>query len=78
MTFAALDAKTYRRRANAWAMYDWANSAFFTTILAAVLPTYYSAVAGSTLASSAIATRNWSLSLSLALFISALISPELS
>ena len=77
MTFAALDAKTYRRRANAWAMYDWANSAFFTTILAAVLPTYYSAVAGSTLASSAIATRNWSLSLSLALFISALISPVL-
>ena len=77
MTIAELDAKTYRRRVNAWAMYDWANSAFFTTILAAVLPTYYSAVAGSTLASSAIATRNWSLSLSLALFISALISPIL-
>jgi len=77
MTLTDLDAKTYRRRANAWAMYDWANSAFFTTILAAVLPTYYSAVAGSTLASSAIATRNWSLSLSLALFISALISPVL-
>jgi MFS-type transporter involved in bile tolerance (Atg22 family) len=67
----------YRRRINAWALYDVANSAFFTTILAAVLPTYYSAVAGATLPSAAIATRNWSLSLSLALAISALISPVL-
>lgn len=69
--------RLYRRRINAWALYDVANSAFFTTILAAVLPTYYSAVAGATLSSAAIATRNWSLSLSLALFISALFSPVL-
>ena len=34
---------------NAWCMYDWANSAFATTILAAVFPIYYSAVAGATL-----------------------------
>lgn len=71
------DQRTYRRRINAWAMYDVASSAFFTTILAAVMPTYYSAVAGATLPSAAIATRNWSLSLSLALLVSALLSPVL-
>jgi MFS-type transporter involved in bile tolerance (Atg22 family) len=37
-------------------MYDWANSAFATTILAAVLPIYFSQVAGSTLPSAATAT----------------------
>ena len=41
------DEATYKRRINAWAMYDWANSAFATTILASLLPIYYSTVAGS-------------------------------
>jgi UMF1 family MFS transporter len=45
----------YKRRIKAWTMYDWANSAFATTILAAVLPIYYSQVAGATLASPALA-----------------------
>ena len=48
-----LDEKEYKRRIRAWTMYDWANSAFATTIMAAVLPVYYSQVAGSTLASAA-------------------------
>jgi UMF1 family MFS transporter len=26
----------------AWALYDWANSAFATTVVAAVFPIYYS------------------------------------
>lgn len=69
--------KQYRRGINAWATYDVATSAFFTTILAAVMPTYYSAVAGATLPSAAIATRNWSLGLSIALLISAMLSPVL-
>ena len=30
----------------AWAMYDWANSAYQTTIIAAVFPVYYTRVAG--------------------------------
>ena len=71
------DERTYRRRINAWSLYDVANSAFFTTIIAAVLPAYYSAVAGATLPSEALATQRWSLSLSIALFISALLSPVL-
>ena len=41
--------KTHKKIINAWCMYDWANSAFATTIMAAVLPTFYSAVAGANL-----------------------------
>jgi len=67
----------YRRRIRAWTIYDWANSAFATTILAAVLPVYYSRVAGSTLASESIATVYWTVGLSVALFIVALLSPIL-
>ncbi len=40
---------SYRRTINAWCMYDWGNSGFATTIMAAVLPTFYSEVAGGTL-----------------------------
>lgn len=62
---------------NAWCMYDWANSAFATTIMAAVLPIYYSQVAGATLPSEAMATAYWSLGLSVSLLIVAVISPIL-
>lgn len=62
---------------NAWCMYDWANSAFATTIMAAVLPVYYSQVAGSTLQSESTATAYWSLGLSLSLLIVAVLSPIL-
>src|SRR2546427_63974 len=34
-----------RPELRAWAMYDWANSAFVTTIIAAVFPVYFSAIA---------------------------------
>lgn len=65
----------YRSRINAWALYDWANSAFATTILASLLPIYYSTVAGATLPSEATATAYWSLTISLSLFIVAILSP---
>ncbi len=71
------DEREYRRRIRAWTLYDWANSAFATTILAAVLPIYYSQVAGSTLPSEAVATSYWSLTLSAALLITAVIAPVL-
>ena len=67
----------YRRRIWAWTMYDWANSAFATTIMAAVLPVYYSQVAGATLASPAVATAYWSTGYSISLLIAAAISPIL-
>ncbi len=75
--FAEIDEKTYKQRIRAWSMYDWANSAFATTILAAVLPVYFSSVAGSTLPSEATATAYWSLGLSLSLLVVAVLSPIL-
>jgi UMF1 family MFS transporter len=72
-----IDRKEYRRRIRAWTMYDWANSAFATTILAAVLPVYYSQVAGATLPTEAAATALWSMGLSISLFIAAILSPIL-
>ncbi|MBN1286332.1 MAG: MFS transporter [Anaerolineae bacterium] len=77
-----LDDAAYRRRRWAWAFYDWANSAFATTILAAVLPTYYSDVASVGIAptveaSRGIATGYWSLTLSIGLLIVAALSPIL-
>jgi UMF1 family MFS transporter len=69
--------REYNRRINAWCMYDWANSAFATTILAAVLPVYYSQVAGATLPSEARATAYWSLGLTISLLIVAVLSPIL-
>jgi UMF1 family MFS transporter len=76
-TFGQIDEKEYKRRIRAWTMYDWANSAFATTIMAAVLPVYYSQVAGATLPSAAIATAYWSTGLSVSLFIVAILSPIL-
>jgi UMF1 family MFS transporter len=75
--FSGIGQKEYDRRIWAWTMYDWANSAFATTILAAVLPVYFSQVAGATLPSATIATAYWSTGLSLSLFIIAILSPIL-
>lgn len=75
--YHGIDPQEYRRRIRAWTLYDWANSAFATTILAAVLPIYYSQVAGGTLPSPAIATAYWSRGLSIGILIVALISPIL-
>jgi UMF1 family MFS transporter len=72
-----LSPQEYKRRIWAWTMYDWANSAFATTILAAVLPIYFSQVAGATLPSATVATAYWSTGLSLSLLIIAVISPVL-
>lgn len=75
--YSGISDEEYKRRIRAWTMYDWANSAFATTILAAVLPIYYSQVAGATLPSAATATAYWSTGLSISLFITAIISPIL-
>jgi MFS transporter, UMF1 family len=69
--------RAYNKIVNAWCMYDWANSAFATTILAVVLPVYYSQVAGATLPSEARATAYWSAGVSLSLLIAAIIAPIL-
>ncbi len=65
-----------RRELRAWAMYDWANSAFATTVMAAVLPIYYSDVAASTLPAH-LRSAYWAYTTSAALLIIALVSPVL-
>lgn len=68
--------KAYKRIINAWCMYDWANSAFATTIMAAVLPTFYGAVAGADLPGN-MATVYWGYTSSIALLIAAVLAPTL-
>jgi MFS transporter, UMF1 family len=57
-------------------MYDWANSAFATTIMAAVLPIYYVQVAGADLPSN-VALSYWAYTAATALFIIVIASPVL-
>jgi MFS transporter, UMF1 family len=47
----------HRRELRAWAMYDWANSAVMTTVIAAVFPPFYHAVAGAGLPAGVAYTR---------------------
>ena len=58
-------------------MYDWGKSAFETTIMSAVLPVYYSAVAAANLPEGQ-ATIYWGYTASIALVIVALLSPILA
>jgi hypothetical protein len=60
----------------AWAMYDWANSAFATTIVAAFLPLYYKRVAASQF-TDAVASGYWAYTGAIALVIIAVLSPVL-
>jgi MFS transporter, UMF1 family len=71
-----MDAKQHKRAINAWAMYDWANSAFATTIMAAVLPVYYESVAGKYLDGN-LATVYWAYTTSISLLIAAILGPIL-
>lgn len=59
-----------------WMMYDFGNSAFATTIMAAVLPVYYSNVAASGL-EEGLATSYWGYSQSIAVLIVAVLAPIL-
>jgi UMF1 family MFS transporter len=72
-----IDSKVYKRRVWAWTMYDWANSAYVTSVLTAVLPIYFSQVAASTLPSAARATATWNLWGSISLLAIGILSPIL-
>ena len=60
----------------AWAMYDWANSAFQTTIIAAVFPIYYQKVAAAG-QSEAAAMSRFAWATTLAILIVAIVAPML-
>jgi len=64
-----------RPEARAWALYDWANSAFMTTVVTAVFPIYYLKLAGSL--GNDLAQERFSQVTTLALIVSALIAPVL-
>jgi len=66
----------HRKELRAWAMYDWANSAMVTTIVTAVFPIYFSAVAGADLGT-AQATYRLAIATTIALVIIAVLSPIL-
>ncbi|HZY65699.1 MAG: MFS transporter [Actinomycetota bacterium] len=66
----------HRRDLRAWALYDWANSAFVTSVGVAILPIYFASVAGVDLPGNQ-ATAYWGYVNSLALLIIAIASPVL-
>jgi UMF1 family MFS transporter len=66
----------HRRELRAWAMYDWANSAFMTTIVGSVFPIYYAQVAAATLDPATAAFR-FSIATTIALAFVTVLSPIL-
>lgn len=71
-----MEDKLHKRAIFAWTLYDWGNSAFATTIMAAVLPVYYSSVAAAGLPKN-IATAYWGYTTAFAALLAAIISPIL-
>ncbi|TJY39759.1 MFS transporter [Cohnella pontilimi] len=59
-----------RKQVRAWVMYDWANSAFATTIMAAVMPIYFVKAIGGT-------DADWGFTQTAAALVIALLSPLL-
>jgi UMF1 family MFS transporter len=69
--------RDYQRTINAWAMYDWANSAFAVIILTAIFPVYYRSLATNAGRSPEDATAYWAYTTSASLLLVALIGPVL-
>jgi UMF1 family MFS transporter len=63
-----------RPELRAWAMYDWANSAFMTTVVTAVFPIYYRRVAGDRLPEGS-ADERFLVATTIAMVIAAVLSP---
>ncbi|HXZ35145.1 MAG TPA: MFS transporter [Thermodesulfobacteriota bacterium] len=68
--------KDRRKLILSWCLYDWANSAFATTIMAAVLPVFYSSIAGANL-SKTMASSYWGYTNTIAMLIVASTAPIL-
>lgn len=65
-----------QRQVRAWVTYDWANSAFATTMMAAVMPVFYESVAGAGLADGK-AAYYWGYTQTIAMLCVAALSPVL-
>ena len=68
--------KSRRKIILSWCMYDWANSAFATTVMAAVLPFFYSSIAGANLPKTT-ASSYWGYTNTIAMLIVAFSAPIL-
>lgn len=66
-----------RRTINAWVMYDWANSAFATTAMAAVLPVFFSRVAAQGVLTPVQASSTWGFTQTIGMLLMALAAPVL-
>jgi len=67
----------HRPELRAWAMYDWANSAFVLVVITAVFPIYFSNAAQAAGQTADEATANLSWATTIALVLTALMSPTL-
>ena len=65
-----------RPELRAWATYDWANSAFQSTIITAVFPDFFASVAAADLPP-AVATARYAVATTIAVAIVALLAPIL-
>ena len=73
----ARTAPSYKKIVNSWAMYDWANSAYITVVVAAVYPPFYRSALISAGFSENGATAMWAYTSSLALALICLAGPVL-
>jgi MFS transporter, UMF1 family len=71
-----MEEKKHKRAIRAWTMYDWANSVFATSIMAAILPVYYANVAVHSDQANT-ATVYWSITTSIGLILVAFLGPVL-
>jgi UMF1 family MFS transporter len=70
------DEAARRRAVRAWCLYDWANSAFATSVLAAILPPFFASVAERTLPPH-LATAYWGYASSAGMLLAAFAGPVL-
>jgi len=66
----------HRPELRAWALVDWANSAFFTVVITAVFPYFFEAVPGADLSSDEVRKR-YTLTTTIAMLIAAIAGPVL-
>lgn len=69
--------REYERTVRAWCLYDWASSAFATTIMAAMFPPFFRSLALGAGLREVQATAYWGYATALALLLVALIAPLL-
>ena len=67
----------YQSVINAWAMYDWANSAFAVVMVTAILPVYYRELVLNSGGAPADATAYWAYTNSMSLLLVAVVGPFL-